>query len=40
MYSRRDFGKLALVGVPALRTMMSMKGLKIDSTFDGVRLGT
>jgi sugar phosphate isomerase/epimerase len=40
VYSRRDFGKLALVGVPALKAMMSMKSLKIDSVFDGVRLGT
>ncbi len=36
-YSRRDFGKLALVGVPALKAMMSMK---IDSVMDGVRVGT
>ncbi len=40
VYSRRDFGKLALVGVPALKAMMSMKNMGIDSTFDGVRLGT
>ena len=40
VYSRRDFGKIALAGVPALSAMMSMKNLGIDSTFDGVRLGT
>lgn len=37
MYSRRDFGKFALVGLPALKAMMNMK---IDSTIDGVRMGT
>jgi sugar phosphate isomerase/epimerase len=46
MYSRRDFGKIALAGVPALSAMMntmstmSLKNLGIDSTVDGVRLGT
>jgi sugar phosphate isomerase/epimerase len=40
VYSRRDFGKIALAGVPALSAMMSMKNMGIDSTFDGVRLGT
>ena len=39
-YSRRDFGKLALVGVPALKAMMSMKNMGINSTMDGVRFGT
>ena len=37
-YSRRDFGKLALVGVPALKAMMSMKN-RLRS-MDGVRVGT
>ena len=40
VYSRRDFGKMALVGVPALKAMMSMKSLRIDSMIDGVRFGT
>jgi sugar phosphate isomerase/epimerase len=34
MYSRRDFGKLALVGVP-----LSMALAKIDSTISGVQIG-
>src|SRR5580704_6685719 len=40
VYSRRDFGKIALAGVPALKAMMSMKSMGIDSSFEGVRLGT
>src|ERR1700685_2714397 len=40
VYSRRDFGKLALVGVPAFKAMMGMNGMKIDSVLDGVRVGT
>jgi sugar phosphate isomerase/epimerase len=34
MYSRRDFGKLALVGLP-----LSMALAKIDSTISGVQIG-
>src|SRR2546429_103975 len=34
MYSRRDFGKLALAGLP-----LSMALAKIDSTISGVQLG-
>ena len=34
MYSRRDFGKIALVGWPLAAALA-----KINSTIDGVRLG-
>ena len=36
MYSRRDFGRIALAGVPLTMAM----GAKINSTVNGVRLGT
>jgi sugar phosphate isomerase/epimerase len=35
MYSRRDFGKIALAGVP----LAAARGAKIDSTVGGVKLG-
>jgi hypothetical protein len=38
IYSRREFGKLALVGLP-LSVMLGQTKSKIDSKFDGVRIG-
>jgi sugar phosphate isomerase/epimerase len=38
IYSRRDFGKLALVGLP-LSVMLGQTNSKIDSKVDGVRIG-
>ena len=38
MYSRRNFGKLALAGLPLARIALAQK--KIDSTIKGVRIGT
>jgi len=35
MFTRREFGKLTLVGLPLTSALTS----KLDSTIDGVRLG-
>jgi sugar phosphate isomerase/epimerase len=40
MHSRRDFGKLALAGLPLTVAATSASGARIDSTVNGVRLGT
>jgi sugar phosphate isomerase/epimerase len=40
MISRRDFGKIALAGVPATLALRTALAARIDSTVAGVRLGT
>ncbi len=40
MHSRRDFGKLALAGLPGAAAIPTAFGARIDSTVNGVRLGT
>ena len=39
MHSRRDFGRLALAGLP-LTAPLTASAARIDSTVNGVRLGT
>src|SRR5215831_5955946 len=38
MYSRRDFGKIALAGIPATAALAQLH--KIDSKIAGVQIGT